>query len=78
MGPFCIPTLAQTMSQVQFYWDYINHIWVGLWFGMLYTTTLLVVSTFSTDRSVEHRSEMTMVGTQGAWLVLVSSTRAPD
>jgi len=50
--------------QVPYYSDVINHIWIGLYTGILYTACLLVVVMYSPERTnVDFRERMTWVCT---------------
>ena len=48
--------------QVPYYYDLMNNIWVGLWFGISYTAILLVVIDYTTTSAdVDQREALTWV-----------------
>lgn len=50
--------------QVPYYHDWMNYTWVGLWFGIVYTTGLLVFIEYTIGKQadrVHYAAEMTWV-----------------
>lgn len=48
-------------KQVPFYRTYVNGVWTGIWFGVLYTALLLVYIAFGHHKSVDQRRVVTLV-----------------
>eukprot|EP00198_Chlamydomonas_reinhardtii_P005487 XP_001694823.1 predicted protein [Chlamydomonas reinhardtii] len=62
------------LKRVPFYRTYVNGVWTGIWFGVLYTALLLVYIAFGHHKSVDQRRVVTLWVLYGIFPVVVGTS----